>query len=69
MKHLKASYPVAPANNLEVLWLTNLWSEGARDAQGRRRPIDARPTDAQRLGDGRGPKALRLHLGHLRHVY
>jgi hypothetical protein len=27
-------------------------------------PIDARPADAERLGDGRGPEALRLHLAH-----
>src|SRR5260370_28297164 len=27
-------------------------------------PIDARPADAERLGDARGPEALRLYLAH-----
>jgi hypothetical protein len=27
-------------------------------------PVDARSTDAERLGDGRGPETLRFHLAH-----
>jgi hypothetical protein len=40
-------------------------SVGGRDGAGTREsrtPIDARMADTERLGDGRGPEALRLHL-------
>src|SRR5260370_40959624 len=32
-------------------------------------PVDARPADAERLGNIRGADALRLHLAHPTHVY